>query len=98
VTTVAEAHLEAIRVLTEELAVAQTERATANHAYRREHARNWTALVDGGKSSTEAQRWADSASLVLRHEVEKLDAEIAGHVAYLAYHRDALSVALHCPE
>ena len=87
--------LRTIEALTAELAVAYRERATASLAYRREHARVWSGLVDTGKSSTEAQRWAEAGTVVLKHEVEKLDGEIAALTAELAFHRDVLSVARH---
>lgn len=90
-----EGTLRTIEALTNELAVAHRERATASLAFRREHARVWSGLVREGKSSTEAQRWADAGTVVLKHEVEKLDGEVSALNAELAFHRDVLSVTLH---
>lgn len=88
------AYLVDIRHWTDELAVALHERATASSAFRREWSRVWSGLMQDGRSATEASKWADAGTVVLKAEVEKLDARIASCQAELAYHRDALSVAL----
>ena len=88
------AYLVDIRHWTDELAVASEERATASSAFRREWSRVWTQLVNDGRSATEASKWADAGTVILKAEVDKLDARIACCQAELAYHRDALSVAM----
>jgi hypothetical protein len=90
------AYLADIRHWTDELAAASHERATASSAFRREWSRMWSQLVkDQGKSATEASKWADAGTVVLKAEVDKLDAEITRCQAELAYHRDCLAVSLH---
>lgn len=88
------AYLADIRHWTDELAVAAGERATASSAFRREWSRVWSRLMNDGRSATEASKWADAGTVILKAEVEKLDAQITRCEAELAYHRDALSVAM----
>jgi len=83
-----------IRHWTDELATHLRERAVASSAYRREWSRVWGGLVREGRSATEASKWADAGTVVLKSELEKLDADIAVTQAELAYHRDALAVGL----
>lgn len=87
-----------IRHWTDELVVASHERATASSAFRREWSRMWSTLSSEGRSATEASKWADAGTVVLRAELEKVDARITECQGELAYHRDALTVALHHAE
>lgn len=88
------AYLVDIRHWTDELAVALHERATASSAFRREWSRVWSQLVSDGRSATEASKWADAGTVLLKAELEKVDARVAECQGELAYYRDALTVAL----